>query len=284
VGEPAPDAVARSGTGRRALARAIGMRPLRRMLAAPSLQPLHGSGPQLLALVGGVLVWEALGRALGFPWLPPFSRVVAATADLIASGRILGNLVASLAGLAIGYTFSVVVGVVVGALMARYRKVEYALDLYVNAMLFAPSIIFAPIFFTLFGLSDITRVGVIVLYTVFIIVINTFTGFRGVDPALVEMARSFGATERQLFVRVLLPASLPMVFAGLRLGMGRAVKGRINGEMFIALVGLGALLHKYGGQFDAERVLGITLVVLAVALVLARLVQWLDRRLTAWAG
>ena len=266
------------------MARAVGIKVGGRPIGvAPLFQPLQDNAPQLLALGAGVAVWEALGWALQFPWLPPFSRVLAATVDLIASGRILGNLVASLTSLALGYGFSVIVGVTVGALMARYKKVEYALDVYVNAMLFAPSIVFAPIFFTLFGLSDVTRVGVVVLYTLFIVIINTFTGFRTVDPSLVEMARSFGASERQLLVRVLLPAALPLVFAGLRLGMGRAVKGMINGEMFIALVGLGALIHRYGGQFDATRVLGITLVVLAVALALSRLVQWLDHRLTAWA-
>jgi NitT/TauT family transport system permease protein len=264
------------------LARAVGIQRWR-LVRQPALTPLLASAPQLISLATGLVLWEAVGRILGFPWLPPFSRVLAATADLIASGRILGNLAASLVGLALGYAFSVVVGVSLGALMARFRKVEYALDIYVSAMLFAPSIIFAPIFFTLFGLSDLTRIGVIVLYTIFIIIINSFTGFRTVDPSLLEMARSFGATERQTLFEVSLPAALPMLFAGLRLGMGRAVKGMINAEMFIALVGLGALIEKYGGQFDADRVLGITLVVLVVALVLSNLVRYLDRRLTYWA-
>jgi NitT/TauT family transport system permease protein len=135
----------------------------------------------------------------------------------------------------------------------------------------------------LFHLSDWTRIAVIVKYTVFIIIINTATAIRSADPALVEMARSFGATKRQIFTRILLPASVVVLFAGIRLGMGRAVKGMINGEMFIAFVGLGGVVQKYGSQFDASRVLAITLVILAVAMVMGGLVQTVDRRLTRWA-
>jgi NitT/TauT family transport system permease protein len=247
------------------------------------LAPFRGNGQQVLSLIVGGVLWELVGRVLRFAWFPPLSNVLAATVELIQNGRIVGNLATSLMGLAVGYAFSAVVGVGLGYLMARYRKVDYALDLYVNALLFAPSIIFAPIFFTLFGLSDATRIGVIVLYTMFIIIINTQAGFRTVDPALVEMARSFGASERQLMLNVSLPAALPMVMAGLRLGMGRAVKGMINGEMFIALIGLGALIQKYGGQFDAERVLAVTLVVTVVALLLSGLVRYFDQRLTYWS-
>jgi ABC-type nitrate/sulfonate/bicarbonate transport system permease component len=252
-------------------------------LAAPIWRPLRGSASQLFALLGGAVLWEVLGRLLGLSWLPPFSDVIAALIRLIASGVILGSLAASLQVLAIGFTFSLVVGVLVGALMARYRKVELLLDVYVNAMLMAPSIVFAPIFFTIFGLSDMTRIAVVVLFTLFVIIVNTFTAIRTVDRALIEMATSFGADERRIFLRILLPAALPVIFAGIRLGMGRAVKGMINGEMFIAFVGLGALAQKYGGQFDASNVLAISLVVLVVALVANWLVQIVDRKLTSWA-
>ena len=118
----------------------------------------------------------------------------------------------------------------------------------------------------------------------FVIVINTATAIRTVDPSLVEMARSFGCRERQIFARILLPASLPLVFAGIRLGMGRAVKGMINGEMLIAFVGLGALAQRYGAQFDAAKVFAIAMVVLIIGLVMNWLVQLLDHRFTSWVN
>jgi NitT/TauT family transport system permease protein len=243
----------------------------------------HGYATYWLSLAGGVVLWEALGWLLGLPWLPPFSRVMAALIELIQSGEIVTNLVISLRSLAIGFTISLVVGFAVGIMMGLSRRVDQAIGIYVNALLFTPHLVFAPIFFALFQLSDWTRIAVIVKYTVFIIVINTATAIRTADPTLVEMARSFGASKRQLFSRILLPASVVVLFAGIRLGMGRAVKGMINGEMFIAFVGLGGVVQKYGSQFDASRVLAITLVILAVAVIMGGVVQTVDKRMTRWA-
>jgi len=236
-----------------------------------------------LSLAGGLILWEIFGWLLAVPWLPPFSKVMVALVELIRNGEILANLVVSLRSLAVGFFISLIVGLVVGVMMGLYPRVDQAIGIYVNALLFTPHLVFAPIFFALFHLSDWTRIAVIVKYTVFIIIINTVTAIRTADPALVEMARSFGATKRQIFGRILLPASVVVLFAGIRLGMGRAVKGMITGEMFIAFVGLGGIVQKYGSQFDASRVLALTLVILTVALVMGSLVQAADRRMTRWA-
>jgi NitT/TauT family transport system permease protein len=222
------------------------------------------------------------GWVTDLSWLPPFSDVVRALVDLTVSGQILGNLWNSLKGLALGFGLALVVGLVVGGLMGRYRRVDQALSAYVYALFVAPTMIFIPIFFAIFGLTEGTRVAVVVMYAVFVIIINTAAAIRDVDVSLVEMARSYGAGERNIFFGVLVPGSLPLVFAGIQLGMGRAVKGMINGEMFIALVGLGALSRKFGGRFEADASFAIALVVLLVALVLNRLVRLLDNRLTHW--
>jgi len=244
--------------------------------------PVRSNGIEMLALVGGVTLWEMLGWLLAMPWLPPFSKVMEALIQFVQSGVILANVVVSLQGLAIGFSISLVVGLVVGALMGRYRRVEKALDIYIYALFISPSLIFAPIFFAIFGLSDAVRIAVIVVYSLFVIIINTATAIRTVDPALVEMACSFGANERQIFQRILLPASLPLVFAGIRLGMGRAVKGMINGEMFIAMVGLGALAQRYGSQFEASKAFAIAMVILIIALVCNWIVQTVENNLTQW--
>jgi len=238
---------------------------------------------ELASLIAGAAIWEGLGRALGLQWLPPFSRVMEAFVQFLASGIILSNLQASLSSLLIGFTLSLVLGLLLGSLMGRYRAVEKAADIYVHALFVCPSILFAPIFFAIFGLSDAARIAIIVVYSTFVIVINTATAIRTVDPSLVEMAYSFGCRERQIFTRILLPASLPLVFAGIRLGMGRAVKGMINGEMLIAFVGLGALAQKYGAQFDTAKVYAIAMVVLIIGLASNAVVQTVENRLTRWA-
>jgi NitT/TauT family transport system permease protein len=257
------------------------LRPLRPPENLSGLLPrVH---PTLLSLFVGAVVWEVAGQLTQLRFLPPLSNVLRALVDLIASGQILGYLAASLVSLFAGYALAVVCGVALGLLMGRYRKAEYLLDPYLYGFLAAPKLIFVPALYAIFGVSRSVQVAVVFLSAVFIIMLSTMNALRTVDVSYVEMARAFGAKERQLFWKILLPGALPLTMAGLRLGMGRAVKGMINGEMFITLFGLGALLRTYGGRFDAEKVFAILLVVVAVALVCNYIVQSIEQRLTRWA-
>jgi len=245
----------------------------------------HQPSPRisLVVLAAGLVVWEIAGRALHFNFLPPLSAVAAASWELIRSGEVLGHLAVSLSSLAAGFGLAVAVGLPLGALMGRYRAVEHLFDLYLYAFLASPNLIYIPILFALFGVGRQAQIALVFLYAFFVIVVNTISGVRASDAALEEMARSFGAKELHLLRRVVLPGALPMVMAGLRLGMGRAMKGMINGEMFIALTGLGALIRTYGGRFEADKVLGVLLVIVAVAVAAVGLVQSLERRMTRWA-
>ena len=197
---------------------------------------------------------------------------------MIASGEILGNLAVSLRALAAGYAAAAVAGVALGTAMGRFRPVEVALSPYVNALLASPSLIFVPVLFTLFGAGRMTQVGAVFLHAVFVIVVTTHAGVRNARGSLVEMAGAFGATERQGFWKIRLPQARPAVVSGLRLGVPLAVKGMVNGEMFIAFLGLGALVRSYGGRFEPDKVLAIVFVVICVSLAGTSLVDALDRR------
>src|SRR5690606_28355754 len=120
-----------------------------------------------------------------------------------------------------------------------YRRIDAAFGVYVYALLTAPSLVFAPIFFSIFGAGRASIIGVVVMYSAFVMIITTASAVSNVNPSLIEMGRMFGANEWRLVTRVILPAATPTTLAGVRLGMGRAVLGMINGEMFIAVVGLG---------------------------------------------
>lgn len=256
--------------------------PPPRAIGASVRRMLLGSAPTAAALALGIVVWELLARWWDVIFFPPFSAVVARLIQLTIDGKILENLVGSLMNLVIGFAISAIVGVGVGMLMGAYRKVEMALDAYVYALLTAPSLVFAPIFFAIFGLGRQTILGVVIMYSIFIIIINTVAAIRSVPVELIEMGRSYCASERQLFFRIILPAALPLIFAGLRLGMGRAVKGTINGEMFISATGLGAVVITAGRRFDAAAVLAVLLVIIIVALVAVKLIQIVDSRMTSW--
>lgn len=242
------------------------------------------SGPGAVGILVGAVAWELIGRAWNQPFFPPLSGVIRRLGELTAEGVIVENLANSLLNLAIGFTFSAVVGITVGALMGVYRKVGMGLEAYIFALLTAPSLVFAPVFFAVFGVDEkrLTILGIIVLYSLFIVIVNTAAAIRAVPIPLVEMGRSYNGSDWQLFRKIILPASLPLVFAGLRLSMGRAVKGMINGEMLISFVGLGGQVDRAGQRFDAEAVLAVLLVIVITAMVMVKLVQIVDLRMTSW--
>lgn len=241
-----------------------------------------GMGPTAVALGVGAVFWEAVGQIAGFRFFPPLSEVVARLVEMTLAGEILEPLIGSLTNLTIGLGISVVFGVGLGLLMGAYRRVETALDIYVYALLTAPSLVFVPILFSIFGLGREPIVGIIILYAIFIIIINTTSAVHQVPAPLIEMGRSYCANDWQMFRRIVIPAAMPMIMAGLRLGAGRAVKGMINGEMFIAAVGLGAVVKAAGNRFDATTVLAVLVLIILVAFAVVRVVQFIDRRLTSW--
>lgn len=240
------------------------------------------AAPGALSLLAGLVAWEIAGRAWAIPFLPPFSAVVLSAIRMMLGGGIAGDLLFSLGNLAVGYGLAVASGVGVGLVTGRYRKVEYAVSPLLTGMLASPKLLFVPVLYALFGVSRSSQIAVIFLSAVFIIVANTMSAVRTVDREVVQMALAFGANQRQLFWKVLLPGSLPLTMAGLRLGMGRAVTGMITGEMFITLIGLGARLRAYGNRFDAAGVFAILLIVVTVALICSHAVRHVERRLTRW--
>lgn len=231
------------------------------------------------ASVGVALAgWELVSRWLDPPFLPPPSAVAFALADLTTRGHIAGNLAVSLGSLLAGFSMAVLVGVATGTLMGRYHWAGRALDPYLHALLAAPSLAFVPVLFTVFGTGRGTQVGAVFLHAVFVIAATTQTGIRQAPVALLDMAWSFGATERDLFWKVRLPEARPIILSGLRVGVLYGIKGMINGEMFIAVTGLGALVRTHGGRFEPAHVLAVVVVVVGVALVCSAALDWAARR------
>jgi NitT/TauT family transport system permease protein len=239
-------------------------------------------GTNVLSIFSLAVLWEIAGRIMDSTLIPPLSRIGAAWWKLLSGGKLLPNLAMSLTTLAAGFVLAVLIGIVVGLLMGRFRAVEHFLDLYVNALMSAPTTAFVPILIMWFGLGVESRIAVVFLFAVFVIIINTMTGVKQVDSVLVEMARSFGAKEKEIFFKIILPAAMPAIMAGVRLGMGRAVKGMVTAEMLLTLTGIGAMIMQYGSSFATDSLFAVILTILIIAMITMRAVHWLDRRLTGW--
>jgi NitT/TauT family transport system permease protein len=241
-------------------------------------------GPAVLALLTGAIIWETTSRLWAFPFQPSIAAIVQATWRMTMSGEIPGNVGSSVAVLAAGYGLAVLLGVPAGLALGRYRTLTIIVEPYIDALLAVPNLLLVPIFFGVLGLGPATQVAVVFLYSFVIIVTMARSGLATVTADYVEMAKAFGASEPQVFRRVLLPGALPTVMAGLRLGISRAVRALIGAEMLIGPAGLGALLRQYGGRFDAASVFGILIVLVALALAVNHVVLTADRRLNHWAN
>jgi NitT/TauT family transport system permease protein len=234
------------------------------------------------ALLGLAVAWELVGRLDASMFLPPLSRVLEAWWQLLGDGTLARAASSSLVSLVKGFVPAAVLGVAVGLAMGRFAVVRYLLDGWVNALMSAPLSALVPVLIALFGVRDTVVAATVFMFSFFVIVVNTLTGVRGTDRSLVDMARVFGAGELTLFARIYLPAALPAVMLGLRLGVVQAVKGMVVGEMLISLVGLGERLIYYGNTFLITELYAVILSVLAIALLAAQLAQAADRALVRW--
>ena len=251
------------------------------------MTPLMGPEPAfgragLAAVAGLLIVWEVLGGLQLTIFIPSASTVAAAWWELLTNGTLLRSASSSLLSLAKGFVPAAVLGIALGLAMGRFRTLREVLDGWINALMSAPLSALVPVLIALFGVRDTVVAATVFLFSFFVIVVNTMTGVRGTERSLVEMARAFGASEAALFGRIYLPAALPAVMLGLRLGVVQAVKGMVVGEMLISLVGMGERLIYYGNTFLIPELYAVILSVLVVALLSSTLVQACEGAFVRW--
>jgi NitT/TauT family transport system permease protein len=166
--------------------------------------------------------------------------------------------------------------------MGRLRRVEGFTDFYLSVLLVTPMAAIMPLIIMATGLGLASRAILVTLSSVVVVIANTRAGLRQVDPRLIEMGRSFQATELQLWRRVLIPGSMPGILAGIRLGFSQAVGAMVVIELLMVAVGIGALMLEFRGRFMADYLYATVLVVVAEAILLIFLVDRIERRVAGW--
>lgn len=240
---------------------------------------IYRRAPGLLTLIPLFVLWEVAGRLEWFFVLPPLSEVASQGWELITSGRIAENAGGTIRSLLIGLGISVGVGLALGVAMGRSRIMEETFGVYVDVLMSAPVSAIVPILVLIFGTGRESIVAAVVLFTFFVIVVNTYTGVREVDAKLIEMARSFGCSEWLLIRRIVLPGALPLMLTGLRLGIGRSFNGAVFGEMLISVVGLGGLLITFGSRFMFAQLDALIIIIVGTAVAFMTLFERFERRL-----
>jgi NitT/TauT family transport system permease protein len=233
----------------------------------------------VVVVLGG---WELYGRHTN-PLLFTYPSAVAqAGVELLRDGSLLKAMGQSLSVLAWGLGLSILVGVAVGLAMGRSRVVEALLEVPLDALYAVPTVALVPVIVLWVGFGPVAKVVVVFLFSVFAIVLNTARGVREVDPQLIEVARSYSASEVGLWSDVVLPSALPYIVTGVRLAVGRALVGVIIAEFYTSIAGLGFLIVTYANTFQTAKVFVPVGVLMALGVILTAALQVLEGRLAPW--
>jgi NitT/TauT family transport system permease protein len=240
---------------------------------------------RLAVFVGFVASWQVLAVAANNIGIPTFTNTALAAFDLaFVNGQIWGALASSNQALVVGYAISVLISVPLGLAAGRSRLLGRALEPYTAILLTIPVAPLIPIVISALGLTLGARVLVVILFSAVFIFVNARAGVRSVDSRLVEMAVSFGANERMIWRKVVIPAAVPAIFAGLRIGLGRALAGMVIVELVLVAVGIGRLLLIFSARQEPANVYATVFFVLAEALLLLEVARFIERKAAPWNG
>jgi ABC-type nitrate/sulfonate/bicarbonate transport system permease component len=228
------------------------------------------------------VIWEYYGRRMDPIFMAPPSAILEAAVQLIQSGALRKALIQTLWPFSVGMALTVVVGIALGIVMAQWRTLEYVLDPFINALYAIPRIALIPLIILWAGLEFVGKVSILVSVAIFPITVNTFSGIRDVRGAMLEIGRAYGATEWQIFWKIVLPAAIPFIMAGIRLAVGLAIIGIIVAEFFTAISGLGGMIVEYANVFATAKLFVPIIVIALIGVVLTEFVMWLERRMSRW--
>jgi ABC-type nitrate/sulfonate/bicarbonate transport system permease component len=239
---------------------------------------------QALSVLVLLLAWEGVARV---GWVDPLF-VPAPSAVARAFARIgraaLAGLGDTLLKTAVAYVLSVVLGVGGGLLIGSLRAVRQAVNPFVIALYGMPKILILPWIVLLFGFGTKPAIVYATIHGVFPILVLVTGAVRDVDRTLLTVARAFGARRWQLYVKVILPAIVPTVLAGMRLGIVFCLLGVLVVEMFAGVRGMGYVLSSLANGFQAAELFAATALVSAASIVIVLSLDALNERLSQWRG
>jgi len=235
-----------------------------------------------LVLLGALLgLWQWYGSQPDVFTIAPFTTVMRSFWDGIISGEFLGAVAGTLASVAIGYAIAAVVGVGLGVWIGVSRYAQNTIEPLSSALYATPVSLFIPVIAVVFGLELGGRVILIVLWCVFEIVVTTSGGVKEVSASLIDVAKSFDAPRRVLYRKVVLPAAMPHIVLGLRLGVARAMRGAVTAELMLSAANLGLIVLVAGSRFDVPRLLAGILLTMLLGLALMSAASLVERRVLA---
>jgi len=237
-----------------------------------------------LGVAAILAVWEFICR-MGWVaplFLPAPTRIVVALWELFTQGGMIKDVGASLYRIVLGYALGASVGIIIGLLLGFSRWMEALGTPIIYSLYPIPKIALLPLIVLWLGIGELPKVAIIALGVFFPVVINTFSGVKNVDPTLVKAAVTFGSNHVNVIRKVLLPGSLPVIFAGLKLAAGTSLLLLVAAEMIAASEGVGSMVLHYGNLMLTDKLMAGVVVLSLLGLAFNRLLQWVENRLLPW--
>jgi NitT/TauT family transport system permease protein len=229
-----------------------------------------------------LLFWEIFGRDINPVFGSYPSAIAVAFWQLLKSGQLGSALLESLQPFAVGYFLAIVIGVPVGLIVGRFRWAEAAFGIYITAGYAMPLVALVPLLVLWLGLGFAVKAAVVFLMALFPICINTWLGVTAVPKTLIEVGKSFVAPPMVILRRIVLPATLPYIMAGVRLAVGRAVVAMVIAEFFTTISGLGAVIINSANNFDTATMFVPIIVLMVMAIGLNSLIGWVEGKVAPW--
>jgi NitT/TauT family transport system permease protein len=237
-----------------------------------------------LSVVGGLALWEIISRYIvaNALFLAGPSQIAVAIYHLAVTGELWHHIGVSAAEFALGYVIASLLGIALGVAMASSATMKQALQPWVSGLYATPTIALAPLFILWFGIGIWSKVIVVISLVLFPVTINTEAGLRTTSERLIEMLRSFGATKRQIFLKVSLPSAVPFILAGLKLGIGRGLIGVVVAELFGSRAGLGRLISQSADAFNMPELFAGVVILAIAGIVMTAGFSRLEGKIVPW--
>lgn len=202
--------------------------------------------------------------------------------DAVKEGKVVDATLSTVGATLAGFVLASVVGIVIGTVLALMPRLSTALDPFLDALNAMPRVALAPVFIIYFGIGTSAKIALAFSIVVFVLIFSTRAGIRSADPEIMKVSAMMGATRPQLFWKVLLPVSVPSIFAGLRLGLVYSFLGVVTSEIIASRQGLGTVIMQYSGSFQMEGVYAFLILLALIASFFNVLMASLEKHILRW--
>lgn len=239
---------------------------------------------RVASVVAGLAIWQLIGEyVVTNPlYFVPLSDALSVIWDMAGTGELWRHTSTTAVEFIVGFSVAAVAGIAFGLINGTNRIARTITDPWVSALYATPLVALMPLYLIIFGIGMTGKAALVVTVAIFPVMINTSVGVLSTDASLIDVGRAYGAGRWESFHKIYLPAALPHIVSGLRLGVGRALTGVVVGEFFFANAGLGFLIARSGQSFDTPTLFAAIIVLTVAAVVMTSALRAAERWLAPY--